>query len=631
MRPSVCRYRVGRGSARSGFTLLALLLILAALSLLALMAMQLGQDERRSASLVRHDARALAIAEVGMERTRAYLSAVLDTQLDLDKVLDPNNDTDCSKLPARAGGTKEDDDHLPVFKDGKAVVMPGSGKRFMRVSYGDGAYLVRIDDNDDDAEVLQSTATTSNNPGTGNCEEGLIGGVPRNNPVRDRDQTVTLTVVGLYPGTDVTLNPGTDVTQTQAQARKVLRVRVGPQPVSGIIAGGEISMGGTSHVCGEYGDISSTGDVTGKGCVCSTDCKGGPSSQRCGATNACVVQSAGPNCDAVGGNDTTVPSCTPNAPVPPPPPVNVWSSRNAPAGCASATNCMPFYYLDDNKGSGVARVHMWNYSKTGCDQPQTCARIVHPGETSTGACSAACWKLVYNGATECSGKTPGEIHMVDSDVNLRNANPSWTNTTVCTAASLVWKTKGIGFKSVSGCDTGSGIYPGASGSRWGKDASFDDAFEYAGGTLPIPRGIWMVEGSVVFSGSSPNCTLLPADNWSATIMAQGNIVNAAEIALRPANIRGAVLVAGRDLEFKTGNTSLYTCGTSAAALVHEQFSMGANNHFEAQLVVENKGICSGKAGPAIDLQGNATISVPQMPPVPQGLPASVLEWSEASY
>src|SRR3712207_2369929 len=263
MRPHVSRARADLGGTRAGFTLLALLLVLAAMTLLVATTLQLGEDERRSASLVRHDARALALAEAGVERSRAYLATLLATNVDLDRALDPLLDTDCGSLPTFGNG--RDDDHLPGFTDGDVVELPGTGKRFYRVPYADGAYLVRFDDNDDDGASPAPEAATSNNSGSG-CVEGndLASGL--SNPVRDRDQTVTLTVVGLYPGTD----PAT------AQARKVLRVRVGPQEAAGIIAGGTIEMDGASHVCGKHADIISTEDISGTGCMCGTGCKGGP-------------------------------------------------------------------------------------------------------------------------------------------------------------------------------------------------------------------------------------------------------------------------------------------------------------------------------------------------------------------
>jgi hypothetical protein len=104
------------------------------------------------------------------------------------------------------------------------------------------------------------------------------------------------------------------------------------------------------------------------------------------------------------------------------------------------------------------------------------------------------------------------------------------------------------------------------------------------------------------------------------------------VSLKPAHPSGVVLLAGRDLDLNTGNGSVWTCDTPAAVLVHEQFVMTGDKQLQAQLVVENGGTCSPTvSGDAIHLTGNATVSVPRLPPVPASGPASVLSWSESSY
>lgn len=614
MRPPVCSARAALGGARAGFTLLALLLVLAAMTLLVATTLQLGEDERRSASLVRHDARALALAEAGVERSRAYLAALLAANVDLDRALDPKLDTQCLLLPSPGGG--QDDDHLPVFTDtGVDVVeLPGSGKRFRRVPYEDGAYLVRFDDNDDDGNSPAPAAATSNNLGAG-CLEGNDLAVGKSNPVRDRDQTVILTVVGLYPGTD----PAT------AQARKVLRVRVGPQPAAGIIAGGTIDMDGASHVCGLHGDILSTGDIAGTGCMCGTECKGGPpKKQACDANTTCLAQSAGDVCSATGGGSSS--QCIPGTSVPPPPPVRVWSSLNAPPGCTGGA-CTPFYYLRYASG---AQVHMWDYSRTGCEKPQSCPRIFHPGESSftTEPCSQ-CWEEVFD-VTGCSGAKSKEVRKSD-DESLTSPTPvKWVSTCSGNLAPVIWKADGPAFASSANCDKSSGLYPAPSPGKWSKEATFNGSFESPGELLP--RGVWMVEGNVKFSGKSPDCTALPS-KWTGSVLAQGDMDIQSELSLLPALPTGVVLLAGRDMKVWQGNTFIDTCGQSAALLVHEQFFMGSNNHLTGQLVVENAGQCSSTlTGPtALTLKGNATIEVPALPPISSGRPASVLEWSESSY
>jgi len=304
--------------------------------------------------------------------------------------------------------------------------------------------------------------------------------------------------------------------------------------------------------------------------------------------------------------------------------VNVWSSTNAPPGCVGGV-CTPFYYLRRSLLGGLdrAQVFMWDYSKGGCSQPQSCSRISHPGEAPTGPCSA-CWTSVYTAPLTCMG----EVHKADGASLTSPAPAPWT-ATCDDKTPLAWSAGLITSGTVTGCDTGTGTYPGPNLSRWSRDAAFSGNFE-TGGSL-LPRGIWMVEGNVKFSAGTPNCAAHPA-GWGVTVLAQGDMLNEAEIYLRPAHPRGIVLLSGRDTDFKTGNTSLYTCGTSAAVLVHEQFSMGANAHLEAQLVAENAGKCSSTStGSAVSLLGNATVDVPQLPPIPSGMPAAALDWSESSY
>ncbi|WP_375770636.1 hypothetical protein NR798_06990 [Archangium gephyra] len=596
---------------RRGFTLLALLLVLAAMTLLVAATLQLGEDERRSASLVRHDARALALAEAGVERSRAYLAALLATNVDLDRALDPLLDTDCASLPSPVSG--RDDDNLPVFTVGDTVVLPGSGKRFFRVPHEDGAYLVRFDDNDDDGDSPAPEAATSNNP-IGGCSEGDDLAPGKNNPLRDRDQTVIVTVVGLYPGTD----PAT------AQARKVLRVRVGPQPAAGIIAGGSIDLDGASHVCGLHGDIFATEDITGTGCMCGTKCKGGPpKKQACDANTTCLAQSGGDVCSATGGGSAS--QCVPGTSVPPPPVVNVWSSLNAPPGCVGLT-CTPFYYLRD-LGTG-AQVHMWNYSKSGCERPQACPRIFHPGESSATEPCSKCWEKVHDGAS-CSGSGKKEIRKLD-DVSLTVPLPLPWLTGCSNTAPLVWKASSVSFTSVKDCDPSTGLYPVPSPGQWSKDTSFSGSFQYGGARLP--RGVWMVEGNVDFGTNSPACAAYPVGWKGATVLAQGDVDLHGELSFIPAHPRGIALLAGRDMKVSQGNTYIDTCGQSAALLVHEQFYMVANSHLTGQLVVENAGQCSGLVtGSAITMKGNATIEVVAPPPIPSGRSASVLDWSESAY
>ncbi|HZI16313.1 MAG TPA: hypothetical protein VE153_38465 [Myxococcus sp.] len=607
-----------RPPAARGFTLLALVIVLLALGLLVFAALRQGEEARRDATLMQHEATAQAAAEAGLERTRLWLSTLRDQEPDFDRALDPQFNTDCLFLPLLSGATTNED-HLPPFTDGDITTLQAAGPRFRRVPHGDGAYLVRIDDNDDDRllDTQVPPGTTGNHLGSG-CLEGTALGPLRGNPVRDRDGVVVVTVVGLSPGTD----------PARAQAKRSLRVQVGPRTAAGIIAGGDIHMGGTSHVCGVFGNVSTTGSVTQGGCLCGAACNGGPVAQECNPGGTCVAEAAGPDCTATAGGSGS--TCTPGMLVDPPPPVQLWHRSNAPPPCNGGV-CTPFFYL---RWSGTeTQVHAWKYVTATCANPQVnCDRIPHPGDTH--AC-ASCWKLIYAKSAEaaCPDNSVKLSSLVD---NPTLAAPDPFRTSDCGSAEVVWRKSGsTGYSTGASCDSGT-LYPGPAGSMWAPTAVFDTTFDYqpTGGAL-LPRGIWLVEGNVRIEEEIAGCAhpfTPPLTGVQATLMAQGDIVVKRDLSLKPAHPNGVVLLAGRDLDFTTGNGSLWTCDTPAAVLVHEQFKMTGNQQLQAQLIAENGGTCSATiSGEAIHLTGNSTISVPKMPPVPARGPASFLSWSESSY
>jgi hypothetical protein len=146
----------------------------------------------------------------------------------------------------------------------------------------------------------------------------------------------------------------------------------------------------------------------------------------------------------------------------------------------------------------------------------------------------------------------------------------------------------------------------------------------------------MVDGNVSFASNTPPHPTQPL----VTLLATGTVLvdNTSKVHLRPAT-RDVSLLAGRDLMLG-GNTMLLTCGEptalppfcpSAAIMVYEQFKMGSNSHLQGQLVVESGGTCSDDVkGKAISNAGNATISVPAMPPIYSPGGAVVLSWGESS-
>jgi len=598
-----------------GYTLLAVLVILAALGLIVFATLQYALSEQKNSLIVRDDAFALTIAETGLERTKAYLEAINTTFPDLDLALDPLNDSTCLVTANGVQITGNNaDDFLPVFTDGLAVVVPPSNKRYMRVPNQGGAYLVRIEDNDDDAEPGMAASTNNNLGGGGLCQEGPA---VRQNPARDRDRTVIVTVIGIYPGTNF----------NQARARKSLRMVVGPAAAQGISAGGPVTFNGASHVCGTYGDLTTTSDING-GCLCGAGCSAGPPFQSCGVGNVCNAQ-AGGACNSVtfGGAAGT---CAAGAAPPPPPRVSAWDAANAPSTCTAA-NCLPFYYL--RPGGGSPLVYMWDYSKTGlagtvpnCNNPKAWGRICHPTDAATvdlAAC-ATCWTVQPAVVTATS------VLMADAPT-LDTVPP------VATVGPLVWTWNGAngGIAGAAGCDaldSGAALYPGVVaglGSAEVPNAVF--TFKATSGAL-FPHGVWFVEGNIKSQADTKDCLMLVGfPTWTASLIATGDIsVQGNMLALRPATAKSYILLAGRDFEMNTGNTQVWACGTGAV-LVHEQMSMGANDHFTAQLIVESNTTCSAAvAGDAITLQGNATIEVPFPPPVPNGRFSTTLSWAESS-
>lgn len=596
-----------------GYILLAVMLLLAALVLLVALAQQRAGDEGLTANRERSEAQARALAEAGLERTRAYLGELLAREVDLDRALDPGLDTDCLTLPSLGGVTS--DDHLPPFADSQRVTVSSSGKAYLRVPADDraeGAYFVRIDDNDDDAQdSLLLNPATSNNP-LGNCLEGPVLGPLRDNPVRDRDGMVWVTVIGVHPGTSLEGNA----------ARVTLRVLVGPGDPAGIIAGGTVRMTGAAHVCGPFGDVMATGSVEG-GCLCGAACSSGPFWNSCGSGEACIAQAGGITCSATSGRGLGDEVCEAGVSVPPPPRVSAWDVTNAPLDCTGAP-CLPFYYLRLDEGAAQARVYGWSY--TACHSPRSAPRICSPADCPT------CWALLdANKTTE-----PMSISLSSADPGLRNPSPSATIPGA--KAPRVWLADGSGgFRSGgSACDVGdTALYPGTSG--FGRRDVRNVWFEYLpeSATLPLPRGVWFVEGNVRFRLSgTPNCAAISADpTYSASIIATGSIVHeAGAVSLRPASPKGFVLLAGRDLVMRGAQSRVLTCGTSAVVMVHEQVAMGGDVHVEAQLVAENASACASDVeGDAVQMSGTATVAVPQVPPLSAGPPLRVRLQAESAH
>ena len=597
-----------------GSVLLVVLVVLLALTLIVVMTLRQGGNERRTATLERDRTEALALAEEGLSRSEGWLGTMLETQIDLDRALDPNLDTTCTVAgPLLTLGGTQADDHLPPFTDGVVVPSAGpAGLSWLQVSRSGGSYLLRVDDDADDMDPSLPAAATGNN----GCPEGTAVAVGQN-PVRDRDRTVVVTAVGLYTGTDV----------TRARATRAISATFGPGPPVGISVNGDVDMNGAAHVCGAFANVQATGNVLDS-CLCGTAC---PGHAPCTVNDVCDAVAGGATCNtnagASGGG-----TCQANQPVQPGPRVSPWDARNAPPIC-SGPACTPFHYL---RWSGTeSEVFLWNYGGTPLGGVGTCndaaawGRLCHPSDTVATCAGAGCWSLAYSGSA--SGGVAADVRLADSAatgtvppplIAPSGANPK------------VWEAKVGDDTDPGGMGCGGAPappYPWATGGAKGWDGSPTTTFEMrANGGSRVPRGVWFVEGNVKWKEDSPDCGSLPG-GYSLTLLVLGDATFEEDASFKPASRRGVAVVTGRDFELRTGNTDVASC-TPGAFMVREQATMGGNTTLEGQLVVDNVGTCSDEVtGTAFQMHGTAVLKVSAAPPIASGPLIQRRKWIESAW
>ena len=187
------------------------------------------------------------IAVAGMERAVAFAEAVAVEQRDYDLLLDRNLDADCAADALNPAKIAERG--LPEFTDTGSADRTLDGKRYRMVPFNDGAYLVRFDDDADDIGDNGNLAPfTGNHNSGGDCAEGPAFDAG-NNPFRDRNRGIWVSVVGIYPGTD----------PARAQHRVSLsRYHVSTQrlPSYGFVTGGKLDVDSSMTFCSKDTDIS---------------------------------------------------------------------------------------------------------------------------------------------------------------------------------------------------------------------------------------------------------------------------------------------------------------------------------------------------------------------------------------
>ena len=201
------------------------------------------------------------IALAGMERAVAYAERVAEIERDFDKLLDPDESVNCvSSAASQTSPQTMSGVGLPRFSDGAVVNF--EGKNYRAVPFNGGAYLIRFDDDVDDLESnLRLSPFTSNRPAGGRCLEGPAFG-EGNNPFRDRNRAVWISVVGIYPGTD----------PARARHRTSLRrFHISTQPLPGVAFfaqhDAEVS---DLRFCSALGDVAAGHDLRIAGRVCGT-------------------------------------------------------------------------------------------------------------------------------------------------------------------------------------------------------------------------------------------------------------------------------------------------------------------------------------------------------------------------
>lgn len=267
-----------------GYVLIIVLVVGLAASLAAISLSQSAGSALIESMHTDNGDRAQGVAEAGMMRAVAFLQAVTGNSQDFDGVLDRGLNSVCN---ATAGTvTPQADDGTPEWTDATVVQLntnsgtKGFGCVLMDLGTTNvsGAYLVRFDDDDDDDPWKSEwEKVTGNNP-TNDCQEGpdpsqavnsdSFGG--KNNPLRDRNRTIWVTVIGAYPATSCTTAAIEDATH-RATIRRMHSAPRFPS-VAGIQVKGNINVQGNSDMgaCSEIGSLEVDGSATGSGdgCAC---------------------------------------------------------------------------------------------------------------------------------------------------------------------------------------------------------------------------------------------------------------------------------------------------------------------------------------------------------------------------
>ncbi|MEW5849303.1 MAG: hypothetical protein AB2A00_10840 [Myxococcota bacterium] len=506
--------------------------VVAVITVAVLTQMNAGQRHLVAASRERAESQARALAEMGLERMSLYATQYMQqvpAVPDLDGLLDPS-----------LGASLDGDEFIPPasFASGSTVVhvpknatgtpLRAALHRYRMVKMNGGAYLVRVDDNSDDGLTGLATATGNNT-----VAEGLGSSVL----FRDRDRSVFLTAIGIYP-----VPPGTSDADAyeKASARITLKRFLSPQPAPGLFAGGSVNVKDDVAVCGAGGITSDTVNYVGSDgpsdvCVCGAqNLESGPTTSACtdpsndsDLASACDTPA---NC-ATSSSDVGSAQTAPSVTVPGMPAAG-WRSLSA-IGVSGVLNlgtnnvCELYFQDVDTAAPGNGDdIFLWDHTDTanGCNNatpdpaPPPCSWPSTATTAGTADCSnggSRCWKLIarinnvagesLGGATEHTVNDGGEFFAANASQPIPNvADPS-----------MRWPGMCGGAGTCTNCNGTSNTTWGISGSEWTMKNAPRCASQYPSPTIHFfdnPPGQAVMadasfgDPSVCSSGGSPVVT-----------------------------------------------------------------------------------------------------------------------------
>ena len=256
------------------------------------------------------------IASAGLERATAYAKAVVRDERDFDLLLDPGLSVNCV---SGAGGS---DLGLPRYSDGSVATF--AGRQYRAVAYSGGAYLTRFDDDADDTDVNDNLTPFTGNRAVNSCAEGPLSATPGlgafNNPFRDRNRSVWVTVMGIFPGVD----PNVSTYRTTLR-RFYVATEPTPVPVVAVAGNLDAQNGRELTMCSRIGDVwANTADLGNQTRTCNLV------SSRAGPTGPAPANPAvcAPITCTTSGTSALGPTVPIIAPAQPPPFDKRWLDTN---------------------------------------------------------------------------------------------------------------------------------------------------------------------------------------------------------------------------------------------------------------------------------------------------------------